>query len=125
MAWLDTTPEGAKTNRRATYKGSALAALQPEDYYRWIIDLSLECGLSIATGFGMQTISWGEILSWQQATDNKGLWIAKVMHSLSAAYTNELIAAKSLTRPSPISYLVDEQEQRKAVAEQFKLFKGG
>ena len=125
MAWLDTTPEGSKDSRRALYKGSALSDLQPETYYSWVIEMALECGLFVTTGFGAVAISWVEILAWQEATDNKGLWFAGTVHAISVAYTSELSKAKDKARPSPINYRVDEGDQRSAVTSQLKIFKGG
>lgn len=84
----------------------------------------MECGLSTSTGFGAASIAWSEIVAWQTATGNDGLWIASTVKSLSVAYTNELTLAKDPTRASPLQEDVDKTEQRKAVSNQLKSLKG-
>jgi hypothetical protein len=72
-----------------------------------------ECGLSA----GLTVISWQEINSWQQATQKKGIWLAKTIKHLSESYIDEYRLANNVTKQSPLH--ADSEEQRQAVAKQF------
>ena len=120
MAWLDATPDGAKESRRKSYNDAPITKLQPDEFCSWLVMHVIECGLSVSNGFGLASISWSEIIAWQEATCNRGLWIASTVKLLSVAYTSEIINAKDITRGSPLSLNVDIKEQRIAVANQIK-----
>ena len=123
MAWLDATPDGSKESRRKSYNDAPITQIQPDDDCIWLVQLAIECGLFTSTGYGLSPISWVEVLAWQEATYNKGLWIAGTIKALSSTYTSEIVTAKDITKGSPLSELVDIKEQRKTVANQFKNFK--
>lgn len=124
MAWLDATPEGSKENRRTLYKGSALAAIEPDSICTWLVYLVIECGLSSTSGMGLTSVPWSEVVAWQKATHNNGLWLASTVKSLSVAYVSELSQAKDVTRGSPMADQVDQKKQRQMVSDQFKKLTG-
>jgi hypothetical protein len=66
MGWLDCTPEGKETSRRASYaEGSPLKELPfLSSYERTIAGYWLEAGQVTQTANGPVTITWDEIDAW-------------------------------------------------------------
>lgn len=73
---------------------------------------------------GVSVITWTEIKAWQEATGNKGLWLASIVRILSRHYVNELILAKDDSRASPLQEHIDKNEQRATVRSQLKAIFG-
>ena len=94
-------------------------SIEPESYAVWLINDVLECGLSVE----MRSISWQEITAWQQATQNKGIWLAKAIKQLSESYIDEFLQSNNKIKASPLQ--ADSDEQRQAVSTQFNnIFRG-
>lgn len=71
----------------------------------------------------MLVISWLEINAWQEATQNKGIWLAKNIKKLSENYIDEYLLSNNATKPAPLE--AESEEQRQAVSIQFKnIFRG-
>ena len=104
-------------------KGSALLSIQPEpDAVEWVA-MASECGLSSVSGMGsLSPVAWSNIEAWQRCTGQLGWFVAQTVRLLSEAYVKEYHDAGSPSKPSPLQEVVDENEKRLSVSNQFKQF---
>ena len=100
-----------------------MANLLPEaESVEWVA-MASECGLSTVSGMGsVSPIAWSDIEAWQRCTGQLGWFVAQTVRLLSEAYVREYHDAQNPARSSPLQDVVDENEKRVSVSNQFKQF---
>lgn len=85
----------------------------PSDF---LVNLLMEIGPTIATGFGLAAIGWRELADWQACSGTDlAPWEARMLRRLSADYAAELHAAESPERPAPYVTIDQVAANRDAV----------
>lgn len=111
------------TRRKFLADSSALEFVPTYDS-KGIVELCAECGFYEANGMGIIPISWTEIKAWMDLRLGEiDMWLAGVIREMSETYISQYY--ESNNQPvgvSPFHDMVDIEEKRKTVANQFRLF---
>jgi len=92
---------------------------------RHLIDLLMEIGPTVPSGFGPVAIGWREIEAWQAVSGVElAPWEAGMIRRLSGEYAAELHAAEDEDRPAPYLSAAVVAANREAVERKLELLFG-
>lgn len=118
LAWLDSTPEKKKQTRRQAFGPDSVE--EPEPNGAWLVYLAQECGLRATGSFGIEPISWADVVAWAESVGEPGRWIRIMVRRLSMEYVKQYAKSSDPACPSPLE--PDVEARRQIVRDQLRRF---